>query len=51
MLKILEYRARAENQLGEAFDIRGFHDTVLGSGPLPMEALEAKIERWINSQL
>lgn len=49
MLKILEYRRKAENALGDSFDIREFHDTVLGSGPLPMEALEAKIDRWIDS--
>lgn len=49
MIKILEYRARAEAELGEAFDIRAFHDAVLGSGPLPLPMLEAKIDRWIAS--
>jgi uncharacterized protein (DUF885 family) len=49
MIKILEYRAKAEAELGNKFDIRAFHDTVLGSGPLPMTALEAKIDRWIES--
>ncbi len=49
MLKILEYRAKAEAALGDKFDIKGFHDTVLGSGPLPMVALEAKVDRWIES--
>lgn len=49
MLKILEYRAKAEAELGDKFDIKAFHDTVLGSGPLPMTALEAKIDRWIDS--
>jgi uncharacterized protein (DUF885 family) len=49
MIKILEYRAKAEAELGDKFDIRAFHDTVLGSGPLPMTALEAKIDRWIES--
>ncbi|MEK9624695.1 MAG: DUF885 domain-containing protein, partial [Halieaceae bacterium] len=48
MLKILEYRSRAEDVLGDSFDIRAFHDTVLGSGPLPMELLESKVERWID---
>ncbi|MFT6296082.1 MAG: hypothetical protein ACJATW_002372 [Glaciecola sp.] len=33
MPKITEYREKAEAQLGEKFDIKGFHDTVLGSGP------------------
>jgi len=49
MLKILEYRAKAEAELGDEFDIKAFHDTVLGSGPLPMTALESKIDRWIES--
>ncbi|MFT7294533.1 MAG: hypothetical protein ACI87Q_002391 [Pseudohongiellaceae bacterium] len=47
MLKIIEYRKKAEAQLGEKFDIKGFHDTVLGSGPVPMRALEALVDRWI----
>jgi uncharacterized protein (DUF885 family) len=49
MLKILEYRAMAEEELGSDFDIKTFHDTVLGSGALPMPVLQAKIERWIES--
>jgi uncharacterized protein (DUF885 family) len=49
MLKILEYRAMAEEELGSDFDIKAFHDTVLGSGALPMPVLQAKIERWIES--
>ncbi len=49
MIKILEYRAKAEAELGDKFDIKAFHDTVLGSGPLPMVALGAKIDRWIDS--
>ena len=49
MLKILEYRSRAEEALGDSFDIRAFHDTVLGSGPLPMALLESKVERWIDA--
>ncbi|MGV3593383.1 MAG: DUF885 domain-containing protein [Gammaproteobacteria bacterium] len=47
MLKIQELRARAETALGDAFDIRRFHDTVLGGGALPLPVLEAKVDRWI----
>ena len=46
-LKIRELRARAEKALGERFDVRAFHDAVLGSGAIPLPALEAKIDRWI----
>jgi uncharacterized protein (DUF885 family) len=49
-LKLLELRARAEAALGEAFDIRGFHNQVLTSGPLPLRVLEAKIDRWIATR-
>ena len=49
MLKILEYRSRAEDVLGDSFDIKAFHDVVLGSGPLPMVLLDSKVERWIDA--
>lgn len=49
MLKILEYREKAETELDEKFDIKGFHDTVLGSGAIPMVALGVQIDRWIES--
>jgi uncharacterized protein (DUF885 family) len=49
-LKILELRARAEQALGERFDIRGFHDQVLNSGSLPLTILEQKIDAWIAGQ-
>jgi len=48
-LKIRELRAMAETQLQEQFDLRAFHDVVLGSGPLPLGLLQRKVERWINS--
>ncbi len=49
MLKIQEVRAKAEAELGDDFDIRAFHDTLLGSGQLPMAVLETEIDSWIES--
>ena len=49
-LKILELRQRAEQALGERFDIRGFHAEVLRDGAVPLSVLEAKIDRWITRQ-
>ena len=46
-LKILELRERAQKALGAKFDIRAFHDVVLGSGALPMDELEKSIDKWI----
>ena len=50
MIKIQELRAKAEAELGDKFDIRGFHDTVLGGGSLPLELLERKVDAWIEAQ-
>jgi len=50
MLEIQALRARAERALGERFDIRAFHDLVLGGGPLPMKKLGEQVDRWITSQ-
>ncbi len=50
MLKIQELRARAEAALGDEFDIKGFHDTVLGGGSLPLEILERRVDQWIADQ-
>ena len=50
MIKIQELRARAEEALGDDFDIRGFHDTVLGGGSMPLSILEARIDSWIARQ-
>ncbi|MCH9690439.1 MAG: DUF885 domain-containing protein [Gammaproteobacteria bacterium] len=48
MLKILELRTEAKKQLGDKFDIRGFHDTVLGGGALPVPVLEKRVANWIT---
>ncbi len=50
-LKILELRARAKAALGEAFDIRAFHDELLGAGAMPLDALDQRIQMWIETQL
>ncbi|MCW5724084.1 MAG: DUF885 domain-containing protein [Maricaulaceae bacterium] len=50
MLTILELRERARAELGEAFDIRGFHDVVLGSGSVPLSLLEELVEAWIEER-
>ena len=50
MLKIQELRRKAEAALGPKFDIRAFHDTVLGGGALPLTILEKRVDRWIASQ-
>ena len=50
MLKIQELRKLAETELGDQFDIKGFHDTVLGSGALPLEILEKEVKRWIEKE-
>lgn len=50
-LKISELRARAEAALGEHFSVKDFHSQVLDDGAVPLSVLEAKIDRWIDSQL
>ncbi|MYM80730.1 DUF885 family protein [Duganella sp. FT50W] len=49
-LKILELRDYARKELGERFDIRAFHDQVLGAGALPMDVLETHIKQWVADQ-
>ena len=49
-LKLLELREQAETTLGDKFDIRDFHDVVLGSGSIPLNVLEANVQQWISEQ-
>lgn len=49
-LKIKELRAYATQQLGDQFDLRDFHDQVLGAGPLPLSVLDARIRQWVDEQ-
>jgi uncharacterized protein (DUF885 family) len=50
-LKILALRKSAETQLGDRFDIRAFHDELLGAGALPLDVLERKMDAWLATQL
>ncbi|MAA86207.1 MAG: DUF885 domain-containing protein [Haliea sp.] len=49
-LKILALRERAEDALGDAFDIRAFHDHLLGAGAIPLDALERRMDAWVANQ-
>lgn len=49
-LKILELRERAEQTLGERFDIRAFHDHLLSAGAILLDALERRMDAWIGAQ-
>jgi uncharacterized protein (DUF885 family) len=43
-------RERAQKTLGDRFDIRRFHDAVLGAGALPLDVLETRIDAWIAAE-
>lgn len=50
MLKILELRAKAQAELGDDFDMGGFHDAVLANGSAPLDILEELVDVWIAEQ-
>ena len=49
-LKMLMLRERAERRLGEKFDVRAFHDQLLGAGALPLDLLEKRMDEWLADQ-
>ena len=50
-MKMLELRGEAETALGEDFDIRAFHDHMLGAGALPLDILERRMDDWLTEQV
>jgi len=50
-LKILGLRRQAEQALGNDFDIRAFHDELLGAGAIPLQVLETRMNRWLTQQM
>ena len=49
-MKISELRAKAQARLGDRFDIRAFHDELLGAGALPLSVLETRMNTWLDAQ-
>jgi prolyl oligopeptidase len=50
-LKMKSIRDNAERTLGDDFDVRAFHDELLGGGALPLDILEQRMDAWLNKQL
>jgi uncharacterized protein (DUF885 family) len=48
---MLELRRKAEQAMGNDFDVRAFHDALLGGGALPLELLEIRMNRWLAAEL
>ena len=49
-LKIMELREKARAELGSQFDIRGFHDAILSTGPVPLSIMEENVDAWIANE-
>ena len=49
-LEIERIRASAEERLGDRFEIKAFHDVVLGNGDVPLGTLDRLVDQWIESQ-
>jgi prolyl oligopeptidase len=50
-LKIKALRTQAESALGDRFDVRAFHDELLGAGALPLDVLQQRMDAWLDAQL
>jgi uncharacterized protein (DUF885 family) len=50
MIRILDLRAKAKAALGDKFNIKGFHNTVLETGNVPLPVLEQMVDEWISKQ-
>ena len=50
MIEIQRQRKKAEDAMGEKFDIRAFHDTILGGGAMPLSVLARRVDNWMANQ-
>jgi uncharacterized protein (DUF885 family) len=50
-LEIARLRVNAEKTLGSRFDLRAFHDQVLGGGTVPLPVLAARVEAWVRQRV
>jgi uncharacterized protein (DUF885 family) len=51
MNKIIDLREDAKTRLGEAFDIRDFHDAILATGPVPLTIMEENVDAYVKAKL